>query len=180
MIHLITGGSGSGKSAYAEEWLIRKKSQKPFLYVATMRPFGEESREKIRRHQKLRAGKGFFTLECCQDLKDLEIPDNAGILLECVMNLAANEYYRDDGAASEARIQADELVEERVLDGVRHLSEKTEFLAMVTGRVDEDLFSYSEETRGYQRILGRINQKIGIMSDQITEVVYGIPVPVKR
>ncbi len=50
----------------------------------------------------------------------------------------------------------------------------------MTGRVDEDLFSYSEETRGYQRILGRINQKIGIMSDQITEVVYGIPVPVKR
>ena len=44
---------------------------------------------------------------------------------------------------------------------------------------DGDIDSYSEETRTYQKILGETNQKIGEMADQITEVVYGIPVPVK-
>ena len=41
-------------------------------------------------------GKGFATLECYQDLEALEIPENAGILLECVMNLTANESYREE------------------------------------------------------------------------------------
>lgn len=183
MIHLITGGSGSGKSAYAEAWLMQKEDQgrygnkKPFLYIATMRPFGRESQKKIQRHQEQRAGKGFVTLECYQDLDTVDIPENAGILLECVMNLVANECYRDDRRGS---IQTEEQAERKVLGGIRNLSDKTEFLAVVTGRVDEDLFTYSEETRCYQRILGNINQKIGHMSDQVTEVVYGIPVPVKR
>ena len=75
MIHLITGGSGSGKSVYAENWLIRQGGreacgkEKPFLYIATMRPFGQESRQKIMRHRNQRAGKGFATLECYQDLE---------------------------------------------------------------------------------------------------------------
>ena len=179
MIHLITGGSGSGKSVYAENWLIRQGGreacgkEKPFLYIATMRPFGQESRQKIMRHRNQRAGKGFATLECYQDLEALEIPENAGILLECVMNLTANESYREDRKDVRAKVA------EKVLEGIRHLSEHTAYLAVVTGQVDGDIDSYSEETRTYQKILGETNQKIGEMADQITEVVYGIPVPVK-
>ena len=175
MIHLITGGSGSGKSVYAENWLIRQGSreacgkEKPFLYIATMRPFGQESRQKIMRHRNQRAGKGFATLECYQE--------NAGILLECVMNLTANESYRED--EKDAQAKGEDKVAEKVLEGIRHLSEHTAYLAVVTGQVDGDIDSYSEETRTYQKILGETNQKIGEMADQITEVVYGIPVPVK-
>ena len=137
MIHLITGGSGSGKSVYAENWLIRQGSreacgkEKPFLYIATMRPFGQESRQKILRHRNQRAGKGFATLECYQDLEALEIPENAGILLECVMNLTANESYRED--EKDAQEKGEDKVAEKVLEGIRHLSEHTAYLAVVTG-----------------------------------------------
>lgn len=54
MMHVITGGSGSGKSAYAEMWLTgkpekseEKKAICPYLYIATMRPFGAETQKKI-------------------------------------------------------------------------------------------------------------------------------------
>ena len=64
MMHVITGGSGSGKSAYAEMWLNRKTGEKrrkkaicPYLYIATMRPFGAETQKKIERHRQMRAGK---------------------------------------------------------------------------------------------------------------------------
>ena len=136
MIHLITGGSGSGKSVYAENWLIRQGGreacgkEKPFLYIATMRPFGQESRQKIMRHRNQRAGKGFATLECYQDLEALEIPENAGILLECVMNLTANESYREDG--NDVRAKGEDKVAEKVLEGIRHLSEHTAYLAVGT------------------------------------------------
>ena len=77
------------------------------------------------------------------------------------------------------KLKGEDKVAEKVLEGIRHLSEHTAYLAVVTGQVDGDIDSYSEETRTYQKILGETNQKIGEMADQITEVVYGIPVPVK-
>ena len=73
MFHLITGGSGSGKSEYAEQKLMEyashSKRNKKRYYIATMIPFGKETEEKIARHRKLRAGKGFETIECYTDLK---------------------------------------------------------------------------------------------------------------
>ena len=59
MFHLITGGSGSGKSEYAEqklmEYVSHSKRNKKRYYIATMIPFGKETEEKIARHRKLRA-----------------------------------------------------------------------------------------------------------------------------
>ena len=95
MIHLVTGGSGSGKSEYAENWLTgRNKKDGTYIYIATMQPYTEETMKKIERHHRLRAGKGFRTLEKYTDLSELEIPKNQGILLECISNLVANELYR--------------------------------------------------------------------------------------
>ena len=58
MIHLVTGGSGSGKSEYAENWLTgRNKKDGTYIYIATMQPYTEETMKKIERHHRLRAGK---------------------------------------------------------------------------------------------------------------------------
>ena len=54
MLHVITGGSGSGKSAYAENWLLEQREKNLYdensentnpsapLYIATMIPYGKE------------------------------------------------------------------------------------------------------------------------------------------
>lgn len=34
------------------------------IYIATMYPFDEESKKRVKRHQAMRQGKGFDTLEC--------------------------------------------------------------------------------------------------------------------
>ena len=57
MITLITGGSGCGKSTYAESWMLSYSL--PRVYVATMIPCGEDAARRIARHRQLRAGKGF-------------------------------------------------------------------------------------------------------------------------
>ena len=52
MFHLITGGSGSGKSEYAEsevERLAHLTESEEKYYIATMFPYGEETLQKIRR-----------------------------------------------------------------------------------------------------------------------------------
>lgn len=175
MIHMITGGSGSGKSAYAEDWLISCSQSGSRVYLATMQPFGEEGRQKVRRHRKLREGKGFETVECCRNLQQAVIPERAAVLLECVSNLTANTLFREDGTMADPETAYREITE-----GIGCLAEQTELLVIVTNEVYGDVNPYSPETEQYRRLLGQVNQMIGRMADQITEVVYGIPVPVKR
>ena len=62
MITLVTGGSGSGKSEYAEGLILDSPCSRRF-YVATMIAYGKEGRDKVERHRVLRKGKGFITIE---------------------------------------------------------------------------------------------------------------------
>lgn len=185
MFHVVTGGSGSGKSAYAEEQVCMLKEQtdsRHMYYLATMVPYGEETRQKILRHRQMRSGKGFETIECFTDLKQLVQTDqrlsqgteNEGIcvLLECMSNLAANELYLDTGAKSQT--------EEAVLEGIRMLKKRCRGLVVVTNEVFCDLPPDTEEMKEYLRVLGRINCRMAQVADRVTEVVYGIPVEVKK
>ena len=60
---LILGGSGSGKSAYAEDYLLRAAGDKNKYYIATMQIRDAEMQAKVDRHHRLRQGKGFTTIE---------------------------------------------------------------------------------------------------------------------
>lgn len=175
MFHLVTGGSGSGKSEYAENLLTKNGKQKfPYLYIATMQPFGEETLKKIERHHELRRGKGFETIERYKDLESLLLPENAGVLVECVSNLAANEMFCEDGFS-----QDEENVKKAILEGIRQIAFQTENIVVVTNEVGSDVQDYSEETKQYIELLGRVNAGLSQMADTVTEVVYGIPVTLK-
>lgn len=188
MLHLVTGGSGSGKSEYGENWLIGKENkgrefiqrEENYLYIATMEPYGEEAKERIKRHRKMRSSKGFLTIECYQNLKKLnafqETGQNfSGILLECMSNLVANELYLPDGS-----MKKEDLVLEEVLLGVENLKKQTDRLLIVSNEVTSDGIAYPAETRIYQELLGKINQTLAKQADLVTEVVYGIPIKIKE
>ena len=176
MFHLITGGSGSGKSEYAEQKLMEyasySKRNKKRYYIATMMPFGKETEEKIARHRRLRAGKGFETIECYTDLKKaaeiLQTKETGSVLLECMSNLAANEMFEEKGAG--------EKTVEAVLEGIKKLSSQVRHLVIVTNEIFSEAASYEGDTIRYQEYLGIINQNIGKMADEVVEVVYGIPI----
>ena len=72
MLHLITGGSGSGKSAFAEQCILNL-GEAPRIYIATMYPFDEESRRRIARHREMRREKRFTTIECFTGLSGVQI-----------------------------------------------------------------------------------------------------------
>lgn len=97
MICFVIGGSGSGKSEYAENLALGLKEQEKLVYVATMQPLDEESWQRIGRHRKMRAGKGFETRECYTHLEQLPVEKNEIILLECLSNLTANEMFSENG-----------------------------------------------------------------------------------
>ena len=195
MVVLVTGGSGSGKSAFAEEYLMRLSTQtETKYYIATMQPFGEESLAKIRRHQRLRAGKGFTTIEQSRDLTKaaqriakpsnqfqeevmtVNRPENSvpfirdTALLECMSNLVANEMF------AENKIRLRDEVTAQILDGIEALNRQLEHLLIVTNNVFEDGISYEETTAEYIEAMGQVNERLAAMADTVIEVVAGIPV----
>lgn len=172
MLALITGGSGSGKSAYAEALCVKlqkKRQEIPMVYIATMYPYDEESFRKIDRHRMLRKNKNFHTLECFTGLSQVKLEEqNTTVLLECMSNLTANEMYQEDGAGFQTV--------EAVCSGMDHLCEQAADVVVVSNEIFSDGIDYDPETMRYQQYLGEINRHIAGKADLVVEVVYGIPV----
>ncbi len=171
MLVLVTGGSGSGKSAFAENRVLSLGLHQR-IYIATMFPFDEESHKRIDRHRKMRSGKGFETVECYTGLKNQELPKDCVVLLECMSNLTANEMFQENGAG--------EHTVEEILKGIRHLQETASHVVIVTNEIFSEAAFYEGETGLYQKYLGELNQKIGAAADEVVEVVYGIPIYHKK
>ena len=170
MMILVTGGSGSGKSAYAEDRVLSLGEGRR-IYVATMHPYDGESLRRVKRHRQMRAGKGFETVERYTNLRELILPGDSVVLLECMSNLTANEMYQEGGAGGQT-------VEE-ILAGICYLLKRVRHLVVVTNEIFSDGIDYDPETMRYQSYLGQINSEMGRMADRVTEVVYGIPITVK-
>ncbi len=168
MFLLITGGSGSGKSEFAENY-ITKLGAKKLYYIATMYPLSRESQEKVERHRRMRRGKGFQTIECYTGLKNVEVEDGSVILVECMSNLLANEMFQK-GGVGEANAY------EEIVTGVERLKEKAEHLVLITNEVFSDGKKYDPSMTGYIRNLGYINCQLASEADGVAEIVYSIPI----
>lgn len=170
MICFVIGGSGSGKSEYAENLAmgLKKQEQEKLVYVATMKPLDEESWQRIGRHRKMRAGKGFETRECYTHLEQLSAEQNEIILLECLSNLTANEMFSDNCRKEQAK--------QVIKEGILHLAENCRHLVIVGNNVFEDGAEYDAMTMEYLRQMAGLHRFLGKVSDSLTEVICGIPI----
>ena len=103
MMTLVIGGSGSGKSAYAEKISVELGGQSNKYYLATMKVYDKEIQQKVERHRRMRSKKGFLTIEqpirIQKALEKMEAGSRIA-LLECISNLTANEMFAEgEGAA---------------------------------------------------------------------------------
>ena len=170
MVALVIGGSGSGKSAWAEELAcsLRAREGGPLLYLAAMDPAGEEGRRRVERHRALRAGKGFLTLERPLGPGREEIPPGAVLLLEDLENLLANHLFAP-GGGGEAGARAE----------LELLAGAGQDLIVVGNSIFSDGEDYPPSTRAYLEALGRLQARAAALADEVTEVVCGLPVRLK-
>jgi len=165
MIVLVTGGSGCGKSTWAEKLIASLPNEKR-VYIATMQVYDEEAVKRVERHRAQRADKGFATIECEKDLASSPVEEASIVLLEDLVNLMANEMF-DGGDVS------------RIVPALEELAKKCRHLVMVTNDVFSDGIDYAESTQEYLRQLAKINLQAAELADSVVEVVYSIPVCVK-
>ena len=181
MVTLILGGSGSGKSAFAEDYIIKHNNGGKTYYLATMQSGDDpETRKRIERHRMMRKEKGFLTIEQPYAIWDCldRIDRDSAILLEDLSNLLANEMFLKKRLT--VIEEPEEEIEEEIENGITALSNHSANLVIVSNNIFEDGIEYDEETKRYMKALGELNRRIAGFSDEVYEVVCGIPIMIKQ
>ena len=182
MMILVTGGSASGKSEYAEESAIRLAGDAPKYYIATMKqePY---NMARIRKHRDSREGKGFITIEEDMELGRITVESHATYLIEDIPNLLANHMFTISD--SENNTQTDEIninpgdIIQRIITDISRLRDSSGNLVIVTGDISRDGMDYGESTLDYIERLGYLNRKLAEMADIVVKTVVGIPICIK-
>ena len=169
---LVTGGSASGKSEFAEQKLLALAGDGQKYYIATMPIFSAEDEARKEKHLRARQGRGFITIEQPDDLAALRLPEvpNRFALLEDIGNLAANEMFGKNGSLGTDR---------RIAAGTLSLAAQCDSAVVVSVDVARDGICYDDETREYIRIIEHVNSALAAQFDEVYEVVAGIPVRLK-
>ena len=174
---LAYGGSGSGKSAWAERTLLAEAAGSPgsrAVYLAAMETSSPEAAARIARHRAMRARHGaeagleFITLERTADVGGAAVLPGDFILLEDLGNLLANEIWLPEGAGWDGAAA-------RILSGIRTLLDRSPLLVVVSGDVFADGGGYDGDTMAYIRLRGGLHCALAALAERTVEVVCGIP-----
>lgn len=166
-IILITGGSRSGKSSYAEQ-LALSLSENP-VYLATARIWDEEFRERVRRHQE-RRGPQWTNIE---EEKQLSLHDLSGrvVVIDC-LTLWATNFFFDLDSDVDAALDALKAEFDRFTD------QDATFL-FVTNEIGMGGVSDNTVQRRFTDLQGWMNQYVASHADEVILMVSGIPVKIK-
>ena len=175
-IILITGGTRSGKSAFAQK--TAEALPGPRAYVATCPVIDPETEERIRKHREARRGKGWETIEETVDLAGAIHQAGAYrvLLVDCLTLWINNLLY-------EAERRGERFTEEAAADCCRELIDAGRAfpgtVIFVTNELGMGIIPENETARRFRDIAGRCNQEIAAAAETVTLVVSGIPLHLK-
>lgn len=181
---LVTGGSRSGKSLFAEE--LAKKIGCNIMYMATAIPFDDEMKDRIKKH-KMHRPRSWFTYEGYKNLFEIveDMGDQyPGIILDCVTVMITNLMFSYDKFDENniEQVICDEIEEEikgECIKLVNAAKEKDTTLIMVTNELGSGVVPESKLGRAFRDIAGRINQTIAKEAEDVYLLVSGIPLKIK-
>lgn len=173
MLIFVYGGSGSGKSEYAETRIMESAAEKRY-YIATMEAFGAEAEARIRRHRSLRAGKGFLTVECPVHPERLQAERGSAVLIEDLSNLLANEIWSPQG-----RGRSETLAKE-LCAAVTAFAAVQERVVVVGNDIFREAVPQDADMRFFTEMLSACHRLLAAQADEVVEVVCGIPLVQKK
>lgn len=179
-ITLVTGGSRSGKSSFAEGLL---KERDKVLYIATSFITDDEMKERVAIH-KSRRNQNWETYEGYKDLyKIIEAWKHEHIILECISTMITNlifDKYTDFDNLSKEEIQdLEESISMQITEIITACRKFNKQLVIITNEVGFGLISEYKLGRIFTDITGRINQFLGRECDEAYLVVSGLPLKLK-
>ncbi len=175
-IILITGGSRSGKSEFAQTQAEALPG--PRLFVATSPVTDEAMRERIRQHRLSRDPEKWDTLEEPLALAACIVASRSHriVLVDCITMWINNLMYDADGSYKKID-EAD--MEARTSQLLRACRQRPGTVFFVTNELGSGIVPDNEITRVYRDLVGRCNQRLGRNADGVFLVSCGIPLQLK-
>lgn len=176
-IVLITGGSRSGKSTYAQR--LAESLPGPRVYVATCPLVDDEIADRIRKHKETRSGCSWDTVEEAVALADAlrQASTYEVILVDCLTLWVSNLMY-------EAEQHGQTLTEEDISDCCQDVLSACCGLdgtvIFVTNEVGMGIVPENAVSRRYRDLAGRCNQEIAAKANDVTLMVCGVPFHLKK
>jgi len=169
-LYFITGGSRSGKSAFAETLANRMAGQR--AYLATAQALDAEMVARIEKHRKDR-GASWETYEeplaVAELLRKLSSRYDI-VLLDCLTLWLSNVMAHTDG---------DDTVTSRSDELVLAMKSFGGSLIVVSNEVGLGIVPDNPLARKYRDCAGLLNQKVALAADEVYFTVSGIPMRMK-
>jgi adenosylcobinamide kinase/adenosylcobinamide-phosphate guanylyltransferase len=177
-IVLITGGARSGKSSFAESFYEGKLD---VVYIATSRIYDDEMKDRVMLHRMHRPEE-WKTHEATYNL-DNAICEHKNYLLDCLTIMSANIMFDITKDYEVIPLEKQKEVEdtavgeiENLVEGIREIEGN---LVMVTNEVGSSIVPENHVARFYRDIIGRINQRVARLCDEVYIVACGLPLRLK-
>jgi adenosylcobinamide kinase / adenosylcobinamide-phosphate guanylyltransferase len=173
MVILVTGGSRSGKSRFAQA--LAEQRPGPHAYVATAQAFDEEMKARIEAHQRTRPASWRLIEEPIRAPESVADALGAAktVLLDCVTLWMSNLLLADEGF-DESRAEANA---EKLVTATRAVPGAT--VIIVTNEVGSGVVPETVLGRKFRDCAGRANEVIARGADEVYLLVSGIPVRIK-
>ena len=163
---LITGGSRSGKSLFAED-LTLSFGKKP-TYIATAKNIDQEMNKRINIHKKRRKNNWYECESHTNLIETLEkINKDSPALIDCITLWLNNIFYEKKNWRTEVEKLS------------KFLSSFKQPLILVTNELGSGIISMNKLSREFQDASGITNQILAAVCDDVYLVVCGIPKKIK-
>jgi adenosylcobinamide kinase/adenosylcobinamide-phosphate guanylyltransferase len=173
MMHLVTGGARSGKSHWAEGQALAHDG--PVTYVATAEVFDAEFALRVEHHRARRPG-GWAQIDAGRDLAaalDAAARPNGLVLVDCLGMWLMRFFARDDSFDAEAFAVA----RAGLLATAPRVAGR---VLLVSNEVGWGVVPGQAVTRRFVDELGRLNQSLAAVCDEVTLIACGLPLVLKR
>jgi adenosylcobinamide kinase/adenosylcobinamide-phosphate guanylyltransferase len=173
---LITGGSRSGKSSFAQT--LAEGLPDPKIYFATCPVIDAEIAGRVARHQADRSAAGWKTIEETLDIAGVltRIPDGRTVLIDCLTLWINNLMYT-------AGQQGSEITEDDIAglcrDMVAACRKRTGTIIFVTNEIGMGIVPDNAASRLFRDLAGRCNQVVAAAADVAVLMVSGLPLYLK-
>jgi adenosylcobinamide kinase/adenosylcobinamide-phosphate guanylyltransferase len=175
-IILVTGGSRSGKSGFAQQAAEAQPGRR--LYLATSVPEDVEMARRVERHRAARQGRGWDTLEEPRDVAAALRADreHTVCLVDCLTLWVSNLLLEEETAGRE-------VTEEEIAVRARELLDacvgRPGQVYLVSNEVGMGIVPETPLGRRFRDLAGRCNQVVAAGAAEAYLIVSGIPLRIK-
>lgn len=160
---MIIGGAASGKSAFAEAFVIAQ-SKTP-IYLATAQAFDAEMANKIAAHKTDREAHGWRTIEEPMAVADQisKFGEDDVVLLDCATMWLSNTM----ADVEEMRLEIDTFCDA--------IAASPASITVVTNEVGQGIVPENVMARRFRDLQGNLNFSLAKRCDLVVQVVAGLP-----